>query len=317
MLERVSTEAGGAYRLGTPDPVLVIELGVTSWCNHRCAYCVTEVHAQRRAARHAFDQHPVEAWVAAFAAVPHDLALLCRGGEPFLDHEGFGAFLAGVGALPRLRYLRVDSNGSWSPERLAHVPREVRARTQLNLSFHPTQVTAELFERRVARIVEAGWQVSMINFVMEAGQSAGYAAVRERFQARHGIYVNANPDVFDAAPGPELARYLPALDLVRKTGAPTFGARCFFPAIAFFVGPDGRAARACGVREPGEPPSVDFLRDPAALRPLTAPVRCPQRACVCLDRYAFLEEHPRRGRSLSLLDEYVRDGRAHQEGAGC
>src|SRR6266567_9190111 len=91
------------YRVGTPDPVLIFEFAVTTWCNYRCDYCVTPVHAHRPASLHAFDCHPVERWIAAFQAIPFDFSVLCRGGEPFLDHEGFGRFLADVGAMPRLK----------------------------------------------------------------------------------------------------------------------------------------------------------------------------------------------------------------------
>jgi len=28
---------GGDYRLGTPDPVMIIELAVTTWCSYTCA----------------------------------------------------------------------------------------------------------------------------------------------------------------------------------------------------------------------------------------------------------------------------------------
>ncbi len=313
---------GGDYRVGSEDPVAILELAVTSWCNYRCAYCVTTVQPKRAAASHAFDRHPVAAWIAAFGRLPGEFALLCRGGEPFLDHDGFGEFLAAVGANPRLRYLRVDTNGSWSPERYEGVPRAVRQKIQLNVSFHPTQVELEAFARRIARIVDAGWQVAMINYVMEAGQADAYARIRDRFRDAHDIYVNPNPDAFDPAwTGPALGRraaqgalapLLPALDLARKTGAPTVGKPCSFPAIGWFIGPDGRAERACGVRVAGEPRSIDFLADAGQLRSLTAPVRCPQRECGCLDRYAFLEEVDGRGRAIDLLGEYVAACRAHQ-----
>ncbi|MCA9680518.1 MAG: radical SAM protein, partial [Myxococcales bacterium] len=298
--------SGGDYRLGTDEPVVIIELGVTSWCNYRCAYCVTEVHARRGDARHAFDHHPVDAWVAAFARVPYELSLLCRGGEPFLDHDGFAPFLTAMTALPRLRYLRVDTNGSWSPARYDAVPRPARARVQLNVSFHPTQLGLDAFARRVDAIVAAGWHVAMINYVMAPGQAADYPRVRDFFLDRHGLYVNPNPDAYDpawtdlprvrrAAQDP-LRALLPALDLARKTGTPTAGRPCFFPSIAYFVGPDGVAARACDARLPDEPARLDFLRDSARLRPRAAPVPCPQPTCLCLDRYAFLDDAEPRGR---------------------
>jgi hypothetical protein len=48
------------------------------------------------------------------------------------------------------------------------------------------------------------------------------------------------------------------------------------------------------------------------VKPLAAPVTCPLRTCLCLDRYAFLEDLDDRGRSLNLLAEYVRDCKSHQ-----
>jgi hypothetical protein len=300
---------------------MIFELAVTTWCNYRCDYCVTPVHAHRPESLHAFDCHPVASWIAAFAAIPFDFAVLCRGGEPFLDHESFSRFLAQVGALPRLRYMRVDTNGSWSPDRYERVPDAIRRNVQLNVSFHPTQITREQFKKRLARIVDAGWQVGMINYVMEARQADDYDAVRDDLQGQFGIYVNPNPDAFDtslALPGVHrparrrLTVLLPPADVVRKTGAPTLGKSCFFPSIAYFISPNGAAERACGVKVAG-PPRIDFIRDSARVVPLPSPVRCPMPACLCLDRYAFLEELPERGRSLNLLAEYVRDCRSHQE----
>jgi len=218
--------------------------------------------------------------------------------------------------------MRVDTNGSWSPDRYEGVPPEVRRNVQLNVSFHPTQITRDQFKRRLGRILDAGWQVGMINYVMEAHQAAEYEAVRDDLQGQFGVYVNPNPDAFDtslASPMPgahrdarrRLALLLPPADAERKTWAPTTGKSCFFPSIAYFISPNGAAERACGVKAAG-PPRIDFIRDSAQVVPLPAPVRCPMPACLCLDRYAFLEELPERGRSLNLLAEYVRDCRTHQ-----
>ncbi len=83
----------------------------------------------------------------------------------------------------------------------------------------------------------------------------------------------------------------------------------------WFISPDGGVERACGVQVPGQRARRDFIRESAELTPLLAPVRCPQAACLCLDRYAFLEELPGRGGALNLLGEYVRDCRAHRAAA--
>jgi hypothetical protein len=312
------------YRLGSARPVMMLELLVTSWCNYRCAYCIVPVNAHRAESHHAFDHHASERWIAAFERVPLDFSLVCRGGEPFLDHDGFGRFLAGVGALPRLKYLRVDTNGSWSPDLYEAVPREVRAIAELNVSFHPTQISLDRFETRLARIIEAGWKIEMINYVMEASQAGDYLAVRDLFAAKHGIYVNPNPDVYDGglnapqAAGRDARRafdsLLPAADVQRKTGAPTKGKSCFYPSIGYIIATDGMARRACGVTEGGAA-VVDFIERPAELTAFTSPVRCQQAACLCLDRYAFLEELDGRGRSLNLLAEYVDDCTTHQDRA--
>lgn len=317
---------GGDYRLGSPDPVMIVELSITSWCNYRCAYCVTTVQPRRSQALHAFDRHPVSAWIAAFERIPFEISLLCRGGEPFLDHESFAPFLASVGRSARVRYLRIDTNGTWSPERYDSVPPDVRRKVQLNVSFHPTQIGLEAFTKRVTRIIDAGWRIAMINYVMEAQQSTDYERLRDYFAHHHDLYVNPNPDAFDPAwvslaavrreAQDKLRPLLPAIDIARKTGEPTTRKPCFFPSIAYFVAPDGTAERACGVEVGDEPRKLDFIRDSASLRPLTMPVKCPLRACACLDRYAFLEELDSRGREIDLLAEYVRACRAGQRSAG-
>jgi len=314
--------AGGDYRLGTPDPVMILEFAVTTWCNYTCAYCVTTVQQRRGEAVHAFDRHDVDTWTAAFARVPFEFSLLCRGGEPFLDHDGFSRFLAAVGELPRLRYTRVDTNGSWSPDRYAAVPLAVRNKIQLNVSFHPTQIGLDVFAKRLARIIDGGWNVAMINYVMEAGQAGDYERVRDYFREHGDTYVNPNPDAFDPAwtglaqigrqAQGKLRTLLPDIDVTRKTGTPTMGKPCYFPSIGYFVAPDGMAERACTVSVPGEPRRLDFINTSDQLRPLATPVSCPLPSCLCLDRYAFLEEVPTRGRRLDLLGEYVSDCRARQ-----
>jgi hypothetical protein len=311
------------YRLGTADPVMMFELMVTSWCNYECAYCVATVHRHRDESQHAFDHHSVDRWVAAFTAVGHEYALLCRGGEPFLDHENFAPFLAAVGRLEKLRYVRVDTNGSWDPARYESVPDAVRRTTELNVSFHPTQISLERFESRLRRIVDSGWNVGMINYVMQADQASDYVKVRDHFRRGFGLYVNPNPDAYDGSwtsADPQvrerarrkLLPILPLPDLLQKTGATPRGKACFFPAISYFIAPNGMARRSCGVLVPGEKASLDFIRDSARAKPLTEAVTCPQRACLCLDRYAFLEELDGRGVEVDLLAEYVRDCEAHQ-----
>ena len=273
---------------------------------------VTTVQQRRGEATHAFDRHGIDAWTAAFARVPFEFSLLCRGGE---------RFLATTGELPHLRYTRVDTNGSWSPDRYAAVPLSVRNKIQLNVSFHPTQIALDVFAKRLAKIIDGGWNVAMINDVMEAGQSGDYERVREYFREHGDIYVNPNPDAFDPAwtglaqigrqAQTKLRPLLPDIDVTRKTGTPTMGKPCYFPSIGYFVAPDGMAERACTVSVPGEPRRLDFINASPSLRPLATPV-CPLPSCLCLARYAFLEEVPTRGRRLDLLSEYVTDCRARQ-----
>ncbi len=317
------TSAQNDYRLGTTDPVMMFELMLTSWCNYECAYCVATIHKHRDESQHAFDHHDASLWIEAFARVPHDFALLVRGGEPFLDDTNFSRFVRRVGELEKLRYMRVDTNGSWDPDRYESVPREIRTATQLNVSFHPTQITLERFEKRLDRIIDAGWSIGMINYVMQADQEGDYESVRDHFRRARGIYVNPNPDAFDGAwatsdlDAKESSRrkivpLLPLADLLRKTGAPTRGKSCFFPSISYVIAPNGAAQRSCGVAVSNETRTLDFIRDSARVRPLAEASTCPQTACLCLDRYAFLEELDGRGAEINLLEEYVRDCEAHQ-----
>lgn len=291
---------------------MMFEFAVTSWCNYQCAYCLTTVHQRRPESQHAFDFHGADRWIKAFERVPYDFGLLCRGGEPFLDHEGFSVFLAGVGALPKLKYVRVDTNGSWDPARYDSVPADVRQWTHLNVSFHPTQITLERFDKRLGRILDAGWHIGMINYVMEAAQSGGYAEVRDHFQRTRGIYVNPNPDVFERGRNPGVDALLPARDLLHKTGHKTKGKDCWFPSISYALTPNGMAVRSCTVQGSLEPRMLDFIKDSARVKPLASHVACPLPACMCLDRYAFLEEAEQRGGKLNLLEEYVRDCTEHQ-----
>ncbi len=65
---------GGDYRLGTADPVMILEFAVTTWCNYTCAYGVTTVQQRRGEAVHAFDRHAAPSTHLAHAAPSTKLA---------------------------------------------------------------------------------------------------------------------------------------------------------------------------------------------------------------------------------------------------
>lgn len=316
------------FRLGEEHPVMIIRFRMTAWCNYACDYCNYQQVTNRRRDRfykglkglwkphnavHAFDNYPVDQWVKAFAEIPDDYILEVSGGEPFLDYNAFMTFLDGVGGLKRCKKIRIDTNIFWPTEKRPVLDPSTMAKIVLNVSYHPTQVGWEAFTHQVDRALSSGWHVGMINYVMEERQKAEYQRIRDFFRERYDIFVNPNPNSFGdhRLQRDEMKQHLPEVDLFQKTKAQTYGRRCYFPAISYFMLPTGEIYRACleGKREP-------FVTTSCRLKALGKPLTCPKQKCSCLDMYAFLLDIPDRGCELDLIREYAKACRTHQLGEG-
>jgi len=310
---------------GQEAPAIYIRWYISRWCNYDCSYCPQTHHPQdapyyiakdlvRRpyllprhffgshTRSHAFSNFPVEQWLESFAALSDKrVSLTMTGGEPFLDRGSFDGFLAGLTQMPHIRAVRIDTNGTWNPARLSGVDWE---KVLLNISFHPEQTNLEKFKKSMARLVDAGVHIGMVNFVMAPSQLDDFNEIRDAM-GELGIFVNAN--VFVEVRGMRqeeraFALYeqlVPDLDVQLKTKAlNTKGKPCRFPTQAYQLDPTGLINVGC---HPSQ--RCDFIGGHLPDSP-TAAVACPRQHCGCLDMYSFLEEATDRGNQLDILAEY-------------
>jgi hypothetical protein len=89
-------------------------------------------------------------------------------------------FLDELVKLPTLEALRIDTNASWDPTAYRHVD---KSKILLMCTFHPSQVAEEVFFGRLGRLLENGFKVGMINYVMNRDNFNQYVAIRRRAEA--------------------------------------------------------------------------------------------------------------------------------------
>jgi len=131
---------------------------LTQACNFNCPYCRQKFHlTSPQEPIHQARDIPGYAllegarWVAALNAIEEPLPRLhVQGGEPSL-HPDFHQILNG------LKFnLTMDTNLSFDAERFV---REVRRPVTIYCTFHPTQMSAEVFARNYHTIRQAGFEI--------------------------------------------------------------------------------------------------------------------------------------------------------------
>src|ERR1051326_4450291 len=137
---------------------------ISRWCNYSCQYCQVLVFHQRSShpQAHSFDYHPPEKWLEAIARFPHrHIHLKITGGEPFLDRKNFRELLTGLSAMKHIR-VGIDTNGYWDASYYDGLD---KSGIFLNVSFHPTQSDFPGFFQRLLAIRDAGFTVTMVNYI--------------------------------------------------------------------------------------------------------------------------------------------------------
>jgi len=269
----------------------------TQWCNYRCPYC-PQKHERKQIFRgspgHWFDNHPIDAWVAAFRKhfAAYDLALHFTGGEPMLDRRNVDELLTKLVAEPYLKAVKVDTNGTWNPESWS-VPKD---KLMFMMSYHPSEASDETFLSNIDRIRAAGWNVVVVNLVMLPGRFDVLPVMRDHLKPR-GILINVIPVDGQIASFSQkeiaiLREYtLPETWDVR-TGASPYGQECLHPAVAYKVFPDGSLEVGCHEHLSGS------LFDERLPDLFDSYVPCPRTQCLCIEKFTFLKdlgnfnEHP-------------------------
>lgn len=291
---------------------------LTSWCNYGCQYCPVMVFHQRSRSRepqaHAFDHRPVGDWLKAFRKFPYSsLHLKISGGEPFMDRKNLRDLLVGLVDMPHIR-VGIDTNGSWNPQFFREVD---TSRVWLNVSWHPTEITFDTFLSNLLAIRDAGFPVTMVNYVLAPENEEQFAVARQLLE-QEGFFVNVSTLI---STGVYLARTdrtereldtierhnMPLDNYFKVLKPPTKGRPCFYPAMSYYVMYDGSIRVACL-----DGTARNLFTDGIPELPRAA-VPCEYDRCVgCVDMYRALADEPRLEQPLELytLETYVRDARA-------
>jgi hypothetical protein len=146
--------------------------------------------------------------------------------EPFLDAE-ISTFHFRPVQRCAFYNARIDTNGFWKPDRYPEVNWN---KIRLNISYHPTQVSLDQFEKSVKEKIGAGIKIGMINFVFAPSQMRSFEEISARMEPL-GLLVNAN--VFVETSERQTAeglkayeKYIPKLDIDIKTGRMTTRGGC-------------------------------------------------------------------------------------------
>jgi organic radical activating enzyme len=283
------------WRPANEPPVILLRWFMTEWCNYKCPYC-SQTHDRdapkgRGLTAHAFDNFPIERWLASFERHFADkrLSLVITGGEPFVDRHSMLPLLQFLTSRPGAECIRIDTNAWWHPDTYVGLD---KSRITLMCTFHPSQVSAERFFAKVDALLEAGFQIGMVNYVMTADNLEHYVEFREAL-GRKNVPLHPNP-LWDAAgkyseEALELLRSeLPVTDFLYRTGirAPR-GKHCLFPGLAYEMDYIGEIHVGCHRDASGS------FFDQTLPDLFAGPAPCPHTSCVCLDKYSFRAESNR------------------------
>lgn len=276
-------------------PVVLLRWLLTNWCNYRCPYC-PQTH-ERRAPKgdgmtaHAFDNFPLQQWQEAFDRhfAGYRLSLVITGGEPMVDRKNVPALLNFLSAKKSVECIRVDTNASWKPDRYSDLD---RSKIILMCTFHPSHMEESAFIARIRALLDAGFKIGMVNYVMDESNVPLFRARRDKF-AEMGVVLHPNPlwgqgGKYKEADLELMKDALPEIDFLYRSGmGDPNGRSCRYPALAYEM--DYR-----GIIRVGCMPSASssFFDEKLPAQP-AGPVPCPHHSCVCLDKYSFLEESER------------------------
>lgn len=264
---------------------------MTEWCNYHCPYC-PQTHGRYVPkgggfTAHAFDNFPLQQWLQAFRRHFADqrLSLVISGGEPLIDKKNMPLLLTAFHEMPAVECIRINTNVAWQVDWYRNVD---KSKIILMCTYHPTQVNEQHFFARIDKVLESGFQIGMINYVLTPQQRETYFVYKEKF-GKLGIPLHPNPlwDQSGQHSAEDMALFaneLPPLDYLYRTGKNSpKGNKCLFPSLAYELDYQGKIMVGCHPTASGS----FFDQELPAL--FAGPVSCPRTKCFCLDKYSFLE----------------------------
>lgn len=295
-----------AWRPESGGSVTMVRWLVSEWCNYACPYC-PQVHTRYRKLKngmtsHAFDNFPVESWNEAFSRHFKDRAfsITITGGEPMLDRVAMPKLLEHLVTMDTCEVVRIDTNASWGVRHFEHLPKD---RIELMCTFHPSRAKRDSFLARLQTYQAAGFRIEMVNYVMSQDNFDGFLPLCEDL-AELGIPANPNPlwggpNHYAPEQIAALRAWLPKEDFAFRSGTVSpKGRKCLFPALAYEMNQTGAVKVGC------HPGTRTSFFDEKLPRLFAGPVPCPYTACVCVDKYSFLQD-VNRNDTLSPIAVYA------------
>ncbi len=280
-----------AWKPKKGKPVSILRWFMTEWCNCKCPYC-PQTHdrfADKNGYKaHTFDNHPLEKWINAFRyhSRERDFSLVITGGEPMLDRKNMVPLLKELTSMPAIKCIRIDTNASWTPDSYKEID---PSKIILMCTYHPSQVSENLFFNRMKQLLDFGYKIGMVNFVMDRNNFGNFNKTKEKMNKLR-IPLHPNPLWDSKGKYSEkdmllMKKELPKADYYYRTKllSPR-GKKCLFPALAYMMNQNGRINVGCHAQISGS-----FFDDDLP-EIFQSPMPCPEQYCVCLDMYSFLED---------------------------
>ena len=288
---RKRTPVADAWTPKVGPETILLRWFMTEWCNQSCPYC-GQTH-DRRAGKgngftaHCFDNFSPEKWVEAFRRHFEEkrLSLVLTGGEPMLDRKTMTFFLNSLSEMPSTDCIRIDTNAWWNSESWTDLD---RSKLILMCTYHPSQTSFDAFMGRIKSFQSSGFEIGMINYVMDESNRVRYIHIRDEFR-KIGLPLHPNPlwdgrGLYSKADLQILGDNLPPSDFdYRSQSKSPRGKRCYFPSVAYEMDFRGNIHVGCHSTLSGS------FFDQTLPRRFECSVLCPHSSCVCLDKYSFLE----------------------------
>lgn len=271
------------------SPIVLLRWMMTFWCNYKCSYCIQPHNRFLKTGEysvHAFDNYPVDKWIEAFKYHFKEtrLSLVITGGEPMLDKKKLIVLLNVLTSMKTLECIRIDTNTSLILEK-----QDINNPDKLILmcTYHPTQTMEGDFLKRINNLVESGYKIGMVNYVVTRDSIKRFRYLKEKFR-NMSIPLHPNPlwdssGLYSEEDIQILREELPETDFLYRTGIKSpYGEQCLFPVIGMQMDYTGRINVGC---------HLDLYKsffDQSLPLLFSEPVLCPMEKCYCLDMYSFL-----------------------------
>jgi hypothetical protein len=233
-----------------------------------------------------------------------------------LDRKNIHTLIDQLTATGRFEF-SVETNGSWDPKFFQDLAKRP---VFLNIAFHPLDVDFDTFYKRVLKIRDAGFNIAMVNMVLDPKNIPVLEQAVSRFEAE-GLFVNLSAMQPHGIYAGRTERTERELELIEANNTPldikykilrppSKGKLCYYPALTYYLQYDGLIRVFCSNDAP-----QNLFTDGLPPLPREA-VPCPYDICgACNEMYRSLADEPLQVTPLTLFThrEYVEEVKAYRK----